>query len=142
MGDATGITIVFIIGFSLLIAAIILRFVAAPFLDLKFVNGELAIGEQRLVNMLIVLQLCILAQKLKNLFDDLAYFVLELIKYPVVVTAMAHDTRIFQINHVSRSFGLREIEDFFQVGDTHFAVLKNKMKNAQSRFVGASLENL
>jgi hypothetical protein len=98
-----------------------------PLLDLQFVYREFTVRRHRLIDLLIALQLNILSQKLKDLFDDVGYFVFDLIEYPVIVSLERKDSGILEINQVTGSLGLREIEDFLQVGDTHFTVRKNQM---------------
>ena len=113
-----------------------------PFLDLQFIDGELAVGEQGLIDLLIGLQLKVLSQKLEDLLDNIAYFVFDLVKYPVIVAFVTEYTCIFQVYEVARSLRLGEIQYFFHVGDAHFAVHKNKVENAKPRFVGTGFKNL
>lgn len=60
----------------------------------------------------------------------------------MIVASVAQDSGILQINKVTRCFGLGEVEDFFEVGNAHFAIHKNQVQNPQARFIGTSLENL
>jgi len=43
---------------------------------------------------------------------------------------------------MSGGFGLCKIEDFFEVGNTHFAVHHNKTQDAKTGFIRASFKNL
>lgn len=89
-----------------------------------------------------MLQLRILPKKLKNLFNDIAYLILDLVEHPVIIPPVTQYTCIFQIDKVPGGFGLRKIQDFFEIGNAHFAIHKNEVKNPQPRFISASFENL
>jgi hypothetical protein len=113
-----------------------------PRLNLHFVDGKLAIGKQRIVYLLVFLQLLIFPQELKDLLNNFSNLILNLIKHPMVVAPKSKNAGIFQIDQVPGSFRLRKIQNLFQVGDTHFAVGKDEMKDADARFVGTSLKYL
>jgi hypothetical protein len=90
-------------------------FFLLPLFHFHFVDGEFAIGEQGLIDLLIVQQLLISSQELKYLLNNFSNLVFYLIKHPVVITTEGEDAGIFEVDEVAGSFGLREIEDLFEV---------------------------
>jgi len=113
-----------------------------PLLDLQFIHSELAVGKHGLIDLLVGLQLKVFSQKLEDLLDDIAYFIFDLVKYPVIVAFVAQYSRVFQVYEVSRRLGLRKIQYFFHVSDAHFAVHKNEVENAEPGFVCTGFKNL
>lgn len=95
-----------------------------------------------MIDLLIFLKLNVLSQKREYLFYNLIHFIFHLVKNPVIVTCIRQNARIFKINKVTGRFGLCEVQDLFQIGNAHFAVLENQVQNSQPRFVGTCLENL
>ncbi len=71
------------------------------------------------------------------LLEDVVHLVLNLIKNPLVVLPGGQNARVLQINEVSRRFGLREIEDVFQVADAHLSVGEDEVEDAEAGGVGA-----
>ncbi len=79
---------------------------------MDLIGSELAVGEQGLVYLLVGLKLLVFAQELEDLFNDFGYFVLNLVKHPVIVAAVAQNAGIFKVDKMARGFGLREIQYF------------------------------
>jgi hypothetical protein len=97
----------------------------------EFIQGQLPVGIERLKNLLIILKDCVPPEELQNLFDDVKYFVLDLVKNPLIIFSCRQDAGIFQINEVPGGFGLGKFEDVFQVGDAHFSVHHDQIKDAE-----------
>lgn len=106
------------------------------------VDSQLAVRKHRLIHLLVLLELLILPEELEDLVHDFGDFVFYLIENEVVVASKGDDSGIFQIDEVSGCFGLREIENFFDIGNAHFTIHVNQVQNPDSRLIGAGFKNL
>jgi len=71
------------------------------------------------------------SQELQYLFNDVENFVLYLVKDPLVKFAGREDSGILQVDQMTGSFGLSKFENVFQIGNAHFSVHHDQIKDTQ-----------
>lgn len=99
--------------------------------DMKLVQSKLTVCKKILKNLLIFLQGCVSPNEFEHLLENILNFFLDLVEDPLIQLPGRKYPGIFQVDEMSGSFCLREIQDSFEVGDAHFTVDHNQHEDSQ-----------